>query len=218
MARTWPLKRLRLNPQQCSATADIVVHDDSDVELADPLDFLVSLRSDDRPSTAREGPPAAEAIAPGFQGKAASRLAEALQGQEAGNALAEELAAAFVKAWGLTPESAQRVRALLSALRSNSSFRMLVLERGSAGVSSLVTEDPRCWADEGLKAKREAWQREGLAEAAPSPQGGVERPCPECGGRALCETGSTAGFKLPKAYTQYRCMEMHCGKQTRIST
>eukprot|EP00931_Biecheleriopsis_adriatica_P092910 TRINITY_DN66678_c0_g1_i1.p1 TRINITY_DN66678_c0_g1~~TRINITY_DN66678_c0_g1_i1.p1 ORF type:complete len:221 (-),score=47.91 TRINITY_DN66678_c0_g1_i1:88-729(-) len=212
MVRRWPAGSLAIGPERCAAVGVIVIHDDSDCEAADPSDLapapVVGAKSDLS---------SAEASGVGFQAKAASRLTEALQAGEAGRSLAEALAAAFVKTWGLTPEAAQRLRALLQACRSNSAFRSSVLERGTAGVAALVAEDPRCWADDSLKAKRAAWERAGLAEAAPGPQGGIERPCPECGGRAICETGSSAHFKLAKAYTHFRCIELHCGKQTHIA-
>ncbi|CAJ1396733.1 unnamed protein product [Effrenium voratum] len=69
-------------------------------------------------------------------------------------------------AWGLTPESAQRLRALLAALRSTPGFREAVLRRcGGCALeaAALAAEDPQSWADEDLKAKRAEWRRAGLA-------------------------------------------------------
>ena len=163
-----------------------------------------------------------------FEKKAVAHLSVALRAGPGGSSdeaesrlLAEELGAAFVRSWGLTPESAQRLRALLAALRSNAGFRSAVRQRaqeaGAAALAkTLALEDPRSWADEQLKAKRAEWQRESLAEAAPQ-QGGVERPCPECGGRAICETGASQNFKMSKPFTHYRCLELTCGKETHVT-
>eukprot|EP00913_Durusdinium_trenchii_P014064 g13205.t1 len=127
-----------------------------------------------------------------FEAKAAARLAEALQDGQAGRTLGEALAASFLKVWGNTPESAQRLRALLAAIRTNSGFRQSVLERGSEA----------------------EWERAGLAEAAPKLRA-VERPCPECGGRAIYDSRAASDFKRAKLFGHFRCLEPQCGKETR---
>ncbi|CAE8639958.1 unnamed protein product, partial [Polarella glacialis] len=110
-----------------------VIHEDSDVEGADASEFATPSQT---PSAlalwkaSSNGEPAAggglaatgdseAALGLGFQGKAAARLEAALQAGDAGRSLSDAIAAAFVQAWGLTPEMAQRLRALVAALRSN---------------------------------------------------------------------------------------------------
>ncbi|CAK9041220.1 unnamed protein product [Durusdinium trenchii] len=105
MAKIWRRERLALGPRDCQNLGEIVVFDHSDVEAADPFD-------PPKEEARKEAQAAAHGEEGSFEAKAAARLAEALQDGQAGRTLGEALAASFLKVWGNTPESAQRLRAL----------------------------------------------------------------------------------------------------------
>lgn len=111
-------------------------------------------------------------------------------------------------------EAPHRLRALIAALRTNAELRAAVLRAGAPGAEALATQDPLEWANDGTKAQRLSWERECLAQA--SQIGGDVRPCPECGGRAVVETGSFPAFKMAKNYVMWRCTELSCGKVTNL--
>mmetsp|Transcript_55640 Transcript_55640/g.172444 ORF Transcript_55640/g.172444 Transcript_55640/m.172444 type:complete len:198 (-) Transcript_55640:174-767(-) len=193
----WGRGRLKRSAQQ--AGLEIVVHDDSDVEVV--------RRSSVPPEATKQPQVAGDRL---LQEKAAVRLSEALGGHRE---LAEGIARALVAAGGA--EAAPRLRTLLAALRANASLRAEVIRGGTAAAHRLATQDTREWASDGLKAQREAWVRETTAEA--SQLGGDIRACPECGGRAVIETGSSAAFKMAKSFAHYKCLEVNCGKQSHLA-
>merc|ERR1712083_79852 len=119
--------------------------------------------------------------------------------------LATTIVNTFVSVNG-SHEAPGRIRSLISALRGNPALRDLVVARGIAGAMTLASEDARGWANADLKAKREDWAREALAQASAS--GSSFKACPECGGKATFEVGRSPAFKMAKNYTEYRCTEL----------
>mmetsp|Transcript_62419 Transcript_62419/g.97156 ORF Transcript_62419/g.97156 Transcript_62419/m.97156 type:complete len:191 (+) Transcript_62419:116-688(+) len=147
-----------------------------------------------------------------FRGKAAARLAQVLGTAQL--PLAETIVNTFLLING-SYEAPGRIRSLISAVKGNPALRDLVVARGIAGATTLASEDARDWANANIKAKREDWAREALAEASATCSG--FKACPECGGKATFEVGRSPAFKMAKNYTEYRCTELHCGKKTRVS-
>lgn len=200
----WPPGRLTQFPGPDAP--EIVILDDSDVELVGHTtvneDSLENDPQDQDTSSANEKQ--------GIQTRATIRLTEAL-----GTAHAE-LAAAISNYFftELGSRAPPRLRALIAALRVNEVLRNNVVQKGMQGVADLAKEDVHQWANSELKARRQEWASEMMAEV--SHVAADVRVCPECGGRALYETGTSASFKMPKAYAAYKCTELNCGKEVRI--
>mmetsp|Transcript_149067 Transcript_149067/g.415451 ORF Transcript_149067/g.415451 Transcript_149067/m.415451 type:complete len:197 (+) Transcript_149067:135-725(+) len=192
----WARGRLKGRPQP--ADSEIVVLDDSDVEVV----CRNPLHEDKQREAGSEGT---------LQDKAAARLTEALGMDH--RELAGSIAEAIITVGGT--DAAHRIRALVSALRTNAVLRSEVIREGKGIATKLASQDTREWASEDLKAQREAWAKSSMAEA--SRLGGDIRPCPECGGRAVFSTGSTAAYKMAKSYAHYTCIEVSCGKETHLA-
>mmetsp|Transcript_130195 Transcript_130195/g.324623 ORF Transcript_130195/g.324623 Transcript_130195/m.324623 type:complete len:205 (+) Transcript_130195:68-682(+) len=197
----WTLGRLKGG----TPDVEIIVHDDSDVELLVPS----------RPALSGGGAKAVTAPQSGdAQSKASALVAQAL-GSKEHHALAEAICEAFfvaAAAAGPGTEATPRLRSLIAALKANEVLRCSVLEGGIQAASALASQDPREWARDEVKAQREEWASDALAEA--SRVIGEVRSCPECGGKAMYETGSSAAYKMAKAYAHYKCVEVNCGKVT----
>mmetsp|Transcript_99189 Transcript_99189/g.251906 ORF Transcript_99189/g.251906 Transcript_99189/m.251906 type:complete len:211 (+) Transcript_99189:135-767(+) len=205
----WPAGRLRAAP----CLVETIIHDDSDAELV--------VITGDKPasSSSRTLPRAAPAQACDLRAKASALLAEALGGPEhaalAGAIRDAFFAAAPPDAAGGGADATSRLRSLIAALRANVVLRSCVLDGGSARAPVLATQDPRSWASEDVKAQREEWASSAMAEA--SQRGSSEtRACPECGGKAVFESGSSAAYKMAKSYAHYQCVELQCGKVTHM--
>merc|ERR1711924_251358 len=141
--------------------------------------------------------------------KAINLLAETLGNGY--NQLASDLVEAFIKKHGV--DARGRLRALRAALRSNADFAARVQSVCSSVVEKLVEEDPQTWANANIKAQRERWSLENFAMVTKS-MPGTERPCPACGGKAIMQTGTCAGYKISKEYVHYKCTENECGKES----
>mmetsp|Transcript_106863 Transcript_106863/g.300446 ORF Transcript_106863/g.300446 Transcript_106863/m.300446 type:complete len:200 (+) Transcript_106863:50-649(+) len=179
-----------------------IVLDDSDIEIVRP-------GSSDGGGTSANGGLATEGGR--AKAKATARFVEILGDAELSAAIVD----AFYRAAGDQHKASHRLRSLVVALRSNAKLREGVLRAGTSGAVALALQDPREWASDGMKAKRQAWAQEELSKA--SQHGGYVRECPQCGGKAIFETGSHGDWKISKEFSHYRCTEVSCGQITHNS-
>ncbi|CAE8636188.1 unnamed protein product, partial [Polarella glacialis] len=147
--------------------------------------------------------------------RAAALLAASLGGGDAAQVVAKNVATAFLAAHG--GAARRQLLALGAALRGNEKLRESVLNLGPKETAALARQDPREWAGSKLQAQRLRWAEEALRESQ-VPVGTVAI-CPECGGRALVDTGragSGRAARLSKQYAHFTCQEEQCGKVTHV--
>eukprot|EP00927_Polykrikos_kofoidii_P079739 TRINITY_DN7655_c0_g1_i1.p1 TRINITY_DN7655_c0_g1~~TRINITY_DN7655_c0_g1_i1.p1 ORF type:complete len:217 (+),score=33.07 TRINITY_DN7655_c0_g1_i1:120-770(+) len=205
-SRPWAHGRLKIDPS--AATVEIVVDDDDDDDEA----VSRSVSTPKNPTGPRSDSSTVANV--GFRAKAQTLLVEALGGGRGVVELASAIIDAFVKAAGESSKASHRLRSLIAALRNNDKLRDVILSGGISCAVDVALQDPREWATDNLKARRQFWATSAMNMA--SQVGGDIRSCPQCGGKAVLETGTSAAYKMAKAYVHYRCMEVHCGLDTHV--